>query len=172
MDTNTTAVGTGAVENRAVVVRIARAMPPAPVPARAPARTDRVLWLVVLLIGIPAAAVWALAVYRSDGSPAAPDWVTPDQIRATTRDGIGVRAKVSMDVPDMSVCMDIERRRSQVGLLLQASVAGHDRRQLSGPDGLERLSDDMRDRMNDYLASDGSEPVRSVAVQHILFTKP
>jgi flagellar basal body-associated protein FliL len=101
-------------------------------------------------------------------SQPAPDWVTLPQLRATTQDGSFVKARIALDVQGASARGTIQSRTQQVGLVLEVAVAGRTRDQIRAPDGMKRLSTDMRDRLNEYLESEGDKVVRSVAIQDLI----
>ena len=104
------------------------------------------------------------------GSQSKPQWVTPGEVRATTRDGTLVRLRVALDAPDSSTRSALESRLQQVGLLLEVSVAALSRSDLAGAEGLARLAHEMLQRLNAYLASEGVAPLKSVAIQDLWYT--
>lgn len=151
-----------------------------PAPTLAPKASDRlmsayVLAGVILLIGIPAAvAIGFAAVDFSEPTRtgrAAPDWVNSETVRATTSDGESVKARVSIDVGDRETRAVLEANRTQVALLLQISLGARHRQAIQGADGMQRLSQDMESRLNEFLASYRADPVREVVVQELVFNK-
>ncbi|MBX3604446.1 MAG: flagellar basal body-associated FliL family protein [Piscinibacter sp.] len=157
---------------------MADTLPPA-ADDRPPVSLDaRRLWLIgaglaaVLLVPLGAAVglswvemPWA----ENDGRTPPPEWVALPQLRATTSDGVVVRARVALDVPGTLLKNTIQRNTQQVGLLLELSVASRTRAELGSPDGMSTLSQDMRTRLNAYLGVEDGEPgVQSVAIQDLL----
>jgi len=129
---------------------------------------------VALVIGLPIGIAIGLAAVEtpwsarsSSGTAAPPEWVAMPPLRATTRDGTAVRARVALDVQSSLTKATIQRNTQQVGLLLEVSVASHNREQLRSAEGIQGLSDDMRGRINDYLGGD-DDAVRAVAIQDLL----
>ncbi|HEX6706909.1 MAG TPA: flagellar basal body-associated FliL family protein [Albitalea sp.] len=142
--------------------------------------TRRVLLIVCViaaLIGIPAGIVSGISwldlssSWSGAGRPL-PKWVTSGEVRATTRDGTLVKVRVAMDVGNSSTKSAVQRRLREVGLLLEVSVGTQSTRELAGPDGITMLSAEMLRRVNDYLATEGVEPLRSVAIQDLWYTRP
>jgi flagellar basal body-associated protein FliL len=128
---------------------------------------------VALVIGLPIGIAIGMAAVETPWSPKSgaaappPEWIAMPALRATTRDGTAVRARVALDVQSSLIKATIQRNTQQVGLLLEVSVASHNREQLRSAEGIQGLSDDMRGRINDYLGGD-DEAVRSVAIQDLL----
>ena len=100
-----------------------------------------------------------------------PEWVLPGELRATTRDGMLVKLRVALDATDASNRTAVEIRMHQVSLLLELSIGRHGRDELKAPQGMARLADDMRTRLNAYLEAEGLKPVASVAIQHFWHTE-
>jgi flagellar basal body-associated protein FliL len=148
--------------------------PPDDIPASIDARR---LWLIgaavaaalFVPLGVAFSLAWVEMPWASaDGRPT-PEWVTLPQLRATTSDGVVVRARVALDVPGTLLKGTIQRNTQQVGLLLELSVASRSRADLGGPDGIAALSQDMRTRLNHYLGvAEGDAGVQSVAIQDLL----
>ncbi len=126
--------------------------------------------LVALPLGISVGISWVdLPWNEPTPAKAAPDWVSLPQVRATTVDGTVVKARVALDVQGSDAKAQIQRNVQQVGLLLEVSIAQQTRAQIGSPQGIPRLADDMRDRLNAYLGDDGEEAaVKSVAIQDLL----
>ena len=120
------------------------------------------------LVGTAAMISWVDGPRLS--SQPTPQWVMPSEVRATTQDGTLVKARVALDVASSSNRHAVERRMQQVDLVLQLSIGGRSRRELTAPDGVARLADDMRRQLNAYLLAEGADPVRSVAIQDIWYT--
>jgi flagellar basal body-associated protein FliL len=131
-----------------------------------------VLAFVIALIGVPAAVAlgisWVDTAAPVRGERAAPSWVQSESVRATTSDGTSVQARVAIDAGNADTRSALEQERLQVSLMLQSSVASHSHQAVMGASGMRRLSGDMRDRLNDFLASRQVEPVRDVVVQDLL----
>lgn len=126
--------------------------------------------LVALPVGVSVGMSWVDLPWN-EATPAkiAPEWVSLPQVRATTVDGTVVKARVALDVQDGDARSQIQRNVQQVGLLLEVSIAQQTRAQIGAPDGIPRLAEDMRDRLNAYLGDDGEDAaVRSVAIQDLL----
>ncbi len=104
---------------------------------------------------------------------AKPEWVSLPQLRVTTADGSGVKARVALDVQDSAAKLAIQTRVQQVTLLLEVTVAAQGREKIQSPQGLQQLPIALRDRLNGYLAAEGMEPaVRSVAIQDLVISRP
>jgi flagellar basal body-associated protein FliL len=155
---------------------------PTSAPEAAPASIGaRRLWLIgaavlaVLLVplGVAISLSWVEMPWAASDGRATPEWVALPQLRATTSDGVAVRARVALDVPSTLLKATIQRSTQQVGLLLELSVASRSRADLAHPDGLAALSQDMRVRLNTYLGVAEGEPgVQSVAIQDLLIRPP
>ena len=63
-----------------------------------------------------------------------------------------------------------ERNVQQIGLLLEVSIAQQTRSQIGSAQGIPRLAEDMRERLNEYLVAGDAKtpPVKSVAIQDLL----
>ena len=131
-----------------------------------------VLAFMIALVGVPAAVVlgisWVDTATPVHGERAAPSWVQSESVRATTSDGTSVQARVAIDAGNADTRSALEQERQQVSLMLQNSVASHPHQAVMGASGIRRLSGDMRDRLNEFLASRQIEPVRDVVVQDLL----
>ena len=129
-----------------------------------------VMALISVPVGVSVGMSW-VDVPWVEAAPthAAPEWVALPQVRASTIDGTVVKARVALDVPSSAAKSAIQRNVQQVGLLLEVSIAQQSREQIGSPQGIPRLADDMRDRLNAYLGRDGKEPaVKAVAIQDLL----
>lgn len=125
--------------------------------------------VIALPMGVAVGMSWVdIPWTQRPDAPPTPDWVTLPQLRATTQDGSFVKARVALDVDGASARNTIQRRTQQVGLVLEVAVAGRTRDQIRTPAGMKRLSTDMRDRLNEYLESEGDKVVRSVAIQDLI----
>ncbi len=124
--------------------------------------------LVALPVGVSVGLSWLDRPGSNSDGRSVPDWMALAQVRATTIDGAMVKARVALDVEGLSTRTAIERRSQQVGLLLEVSVASHTREQIRSAQGIERLAQDMRSQLNNYLESEGVGGVRSVAIQDLL----
>lgn len=155
---------------------------PSPGPAdEIPVSVDtRRLWLIAAVIaalllvplGVAVSLSWVetpRVLSESQGHRPTPEWVALPQLRATTQDGVVVRARVALDVPGALLKSQIQRNTQQVGLLLELSVAARSRAELGTAEGLAALAQDMRQRLNGYLGVPEGEPgVTSVAIQDLL----
>lgn len=143
---------------------------------RKPARNSWLLAFFIALAAVPVIVAAALAwlEYKAPSVVKAPEpmWVNPGTIRATTTDGQPVRSKVAIDMAESFAKSSVERRLHQVGLLLQTSLASKSRQELAGREGLEDLSEDMLERLNDYLGKEDIPPARHVAIQELLIGSP
>lgn len=124
--------------------------------------------LLALPLGMALGAAWIDFAGNAPPARAVPQWVTPGTVRATTTDGTSVKARVALDVGTSDGRDAVQRRLQQVGLVLEVSVGAHGRRQLAGSRGIQNLSEDMLDRVNEYLDQEGVAPIRSVAIQDLL----
>lgn len=145
-----------------------------PTPA---ADTRRSLFIVAVLTALVAVPVGVSVGMKWVDMPwsepsrvqAAPDWLALPLVRATTSDGTVVKARVALDVADNAAKSTIQRNVQQVGLLLEVSIAQQTRAQIGSTQGIPRLAEDMRDRLNEYLDGDeAAPPVKSVAIQDLL----
>ena len=124
--------------------------------------------LIALPVGVSVGMSWVDLPWSNDDSHTSPEWVALPQLRATTIDGTVVKARVALDVDSAAARNAIQRRTQQVGLLLEVSVASRSKAQIRSPEGIEELSRDMRRRLNRYLESEGTEVVKSVAIQDLI----
>jgi flagellar basal body-associated protein FliL len=124
--------------------------------------------LIALPVGVSVGMSWVDVPWTRSDTRAVPDWVALPQVRATTLDGAVVKARVALDVEGAATRTAIQRRTQQVGLLLELSVATHTREQITSAKGIARLSGNMRDRLNAYLAAEGTGTVKSVAIQDLI----
>lgn len=126
--------------------------------------------LFVLPVGVAVGMSWVDLPWAAPSpARAQPEWLALPQVRATTLDGNVVKARVALDVSGASVRGTIQRNTQQVGLVLETAVAAHTREQIRSAEGIEHLSGVMRDRLNQYLESEGDHVVRSVAIQDLIF---
>lgn len=152
-----------------------------PAVAPAPGSNDRLLPIYILaglivLIGTPVAiglgASWIDWSDAPAASSEAPKWVGSETVRATSSDGEVVKARVAIDADAASTRSVLESNRRDVALLMQISIASQDRKAMRGAEGMTRLSDDMRDRLNTFLAGHQVPGVKQVIVQDLLINKP
>jgi flagellar basal body-associated protein FliL len=149
-----------------------------PVPDRDAVRRERIRLFVIAAsvsafvavpVGISVGMSWVDLPWSDPvESRAAPDWVPMPQVRATTIDGSVVKARVALDVEGSAARNAIQRRTQQVGLVLEVAVSSHTRDEIRSTRGIERLSVDMRDRLNAFLESEGPSVVRAVAIQDLI----
>ncbi|XVJ68452.1 MAG: flagellar basal body-associated FliL family protein [Rhizobacter sp.] len=147
-------------------------------PAR-PQKPAKSAWTVlfyILLGASPVVIVMALAWFDFDtlspGEVPKPVWVSPGTICATTTDGVPVKTKVAINAADTSAKLLMERQLNQVGLVLQNSLASKSRQQLTGPQGISGLSEDMLTQLNGYLGQQDIAPAKAVVVQDFLMGSP
>ena len=126
--------------------------------------------LVAVPVGVSLGMKWVdLPWSEPSRVQATPDWLALPVVRATTSDGTVVKARVALDVADNAAKSTIQRNVQQVGLLLEVSIAQQTRAQIGSSQGIPRLAEDMRDRLNEYLdGDDAAPPVKSVAIQDLL----
>lgn len=128
--------------------------------------------VVGLLMAQGAGASW-LGWAESPGLDGdAPRWLVTDTLRATTADGAVVRAKVVLDAPDNETRMLLGRQAGQVQLLMQVSVAGHDSAGANGAERVQRLSEEIHERLNGFLEAQRVPPVRDVVIQDLVVSRP
>jgi len=147
-------------------------------PAR-PKKPARGAWTVlfyILLGASPVVIVMTLAWFDFDtlspGELPKPVWVSPGTIRATTTDGVPVKTKVAIDAADTSAKFLMERQLNQVGLVLQNSLASKSQQQLTGPQGIAGLSEDMLTKLNGYLGQQDIAPAKALVIQDFLMGSP
>ena len=128
-----------------------------------------ILSMIGVLVGAAAIISWIESGAPSPLAKPVPQWITPGEVRATTRDGTLVKARVALDAVNASSRSAVERRLQPVGLMLELSISSLNRDELAEPKGIPRLAHDMRQRINAYLVSEGVEPLRSVAIQDLLY---
>ena len=150
-------------------------------PSRAPGSEDARSWspaaviagLVLMPVLIAASVAWL--DYRDttsrNGRPL-PHWVTPSEVRASTRDGTLVKLRVALDTADASNKTAVERRLREINLLLEVSIGAHERRDLTEAAGIVRLAGDMQQRVNTYLETQSIAPLRSVVIQDLWYAQP
>ena len=127
--------------------------------------------LIAVIVGVSAGVSTLQTPHVLARSGPAPQWVTPGEVRATTRDGTIVKVRVALGAPDASSRSAVERRMQQIELVLELSVGAQSRGELIDADGIARLATDMRRRVNAYLRSEGIDPLRSVAIQDLWYTQ-
>jgi len=151
-----------------------------PSPARSSTDTRRLLLIVATiaaLVAVPAGIVGAIdwldlaGTWTASGRPT-PQWLTSGEVRATTRDGTLVKLRVAFDVGDGATKSAVQRKLSDVTVLLEISIAAFSTAELAGEHGIERLSREMLRRVNDYLGLQGVAPLRRVAIQDLWYTRP
>ena len=133
--------------------------------------------MVLLAFGVlPAVVLLVLSWVDVDpperGLAPTPVWVSPGILRGTTADGLAVKASVMIDAANSSTKMALERKLSQVGLVLQTSLGSKTQQELTGSKGLLTLSDDMLKRLNLYLRQQDTAPARAVVIQDFLIGSP
>jgi flagellar basal body-associated protein FliL len=156
---------------------------PAPAPSTSSQERGsgrRALWVlavITLIIAVPVVITrgiswldWA-GTWSGAGRPQ-PKWVTSGEVRATTSDGTLVKLRVSFDVGSSDTKAAAERHLRELGLLLEVSIGAQSTPELAGEQGIQRLSRDMLERVNAYLATEGVEPIRRVAIQDLWYTRP
>jgi flagellar basal body-associated protein FliL len=132
---------------------------------------------VLVLIGLPAAlATGASWVDWSDKptaeQAATPNWLPAETVRATSSQGEVIKARVALDAPDADTRSWIKGRPQQVALAMQIALAEHQHGDAAGSERVQRLSADLQERLNDYLAAHQVPPVRDVLIQDLVITKP
>lgn len=138
------------------------------------------MWIatgLLLGLGLLGAAVSAGRAWLDGGEvfgadPARPRWLMLDAVRATTAKGESVRARVALDAPDADTREWIGSQPRQLSLLMQLSVAEYDPGDATGSQRVRELGQQMRERLNDFLAAREVPPVRSVMVQDLVYSTP
>lgn len=125
-----------------------------------------------LLMAKAAGASWLEWADNTEAGGSQPRWMNPETVRATSADGQVVRAKVVVDAPDADTRALLTRRAGQVSLLLQVSVAEHERGDAAGGERIEKLAEEIRDRLNGFLVASGVPPVRDVVIQDLVVSTP
>lgn len=125
-----------------------------------------------LLMAKAAGASWLAWADSAENGGALPRWMNPETVRATSADGQVVRAKVVVDAPDADTRALLTKRAGQVSLLMQVSVAEHQRGDAWGGERIQQLADEMRDRLNGFLVASGVPPVRDVVIQDLVVSTP
>lgn len=147
-----------------------------PARPKKPARGPWTVLFYILLGASPVVIVIALAWFDFDtlspGEVPKPVWVSPGTIRATTTDGVPVKTKVAIDAADTSAKFLMERQLNQVGLVLQNSLASKSQQQLTGPQGIAGLSEDMLTKLNGYLGQQDIAPAKALVIQDFLMGSP
>ena len=128
--------------------------------------------VVGLLMAKAAGASWLSWEDSSAGGLDAPHWLTTDTVRATAADGAVVKAKVVLDAPDHATRTLLGRQAGQVQLLMQVSVAEHDGAGATGGERVQRLAEDIHERLNDFLEAQRVPPVRDVVIQDLVVSRP
>jgi len=148
-------------------------------PRRAPPRADAarplatiavIAGVIGVLVAVTAGVAWVSPHSMYASARPAPLWVTPGEVRATTRDGTLVKLRVSFDARDASTRSALESRLQQVNLLLEVSIGALSHRELIGAQGIVRVAREVLERLNAYLASEGLAPLKSVAIQDLWYT--
>ena len=146
------------------------------------AKSDRfvpvmVVAAILVLVGLPAAVAtgaswvdWADSAQPAEQAP--PSWVTTEPVRATSGDGEVIKARVALDAPDAQTRSLIQKQPQQVALLLQLSVAEHERGNAEGSERVQRLAADIESRINEYLVANKVPPVREAVIQDLVISKP
>lgn len=156
----------------------ARPTPPRPTAVRSDTRRALlVVGGIAAAIAVPAGIVggvdWLdLPSSWTGASRPVPKWVTSGEVRATTRDGTLVKLRVAFDAGTESTKSAVQRRMREVALLIEVSIGALTTAELVGAAGIARLSADMLKRVNAYLAAQGTDPVRSLAIQDLWYTRP
>jgi|GEM_PF-3410801 len=140
-------------------------------------RSFVVLLFVAALVGVPLLVIYGstwFGTYRAvpDDDRPLPQWITPGEVRSTTRDGAIMKMRVSLDAATWSNRQAIEHRLMPITQVLQVSAGARRADDLVGAEGIERLSDDLLVSVNAYLDAEGLAPVNAVAVQDLWYTRP
>ena len=149
-------------------------MPP-PRPTPDTRRDLIVVAAIAAIVGVPAGIAGGLRWVETAGaepdSPAEPEWITPDALRAMTQDGTLVKARVALEAGGDGDLAALRFRLREINQILNVSVLAHTREEISGADGLARLSGDMLTRVNRFLESEGVAPLRSIAITELMMTR-
>lgn len=101
-----------------------------------------------------------------------PQWVTPGEVRANTRDGSLVKVRVALDAAKSWNKSAVEHRLIDITQLIALSVGVHHTDDLLGAPGLRRLAAEMLARINAYLEAEGLTRLNSVAIQDFWIARP
>ena len=140
-------------------------------------RSFVVLLFVAALVGVPLLVIYGSSWFGmvravpGDDRPL-PQWITPGEVRSTTRDGAIVKMRVSMDAATWSNRQAIEHRLMPITQVLQVSAGARRADDLVGSEGVERLSKDLLVSVNAYLDAEGLQPLNALAVQDLWYTRP
>ncbi len=110
------------------------------------------------------------ALWSKEGRPT-PQWTSIGQVRATTQDGTLVKVRVALDAGNSDTRRAVERRLREVQLLLEVSVNTQRTQDLAGAHGIEQMSAEMRRRIDEYLATEGAGPLKSLLIQDLWYTR-
>jgi hypothetical protein len=140
-------------------------------------RSFVVLLFVAALVGVPLLVIYGsswFGMYRAvpgDDRPL-PQWITPGEVRSTTRDGAILKMRVSLDAATWSNRQAIEHRLMPITQVLQVSAGARRADDLMGGEGVGRLQSDLLVSVNAYLAAEGLKPLNAVAIQELWYTRP
>ncbi len=156
-----------------------RLVPAVPPPRSSPPSDLRrdltIAGVIAAIVGIPLGIAgglqWVDAGHVLRPEPPAPQWLRPDALRAMTRDGTLVKARVALEAGNSRSRSALRLRLRQINQLLNVSVLQYHREEISGADGLARLSTEMLTRVNRYLESEGVTPLRSIAITELVMTR-
>lgn len=138
------------------------------------------MWVVAVML-VMVGTLLALAMgarWLNSGEPARaeggvpPDWLTTEMVRATSGDGMVIRARVALDVPDADTRALIRSRPAQVAMAMQIGAAAYEVGDDEGAQRVEALSNQIEDQLNKYLVANRVAPVRDVVVQDLVLRKP
>jgi flagellar basal body-associated protein FliL len=156
---------------------------PSPKPAALAPRpaSDRwlSLWVVAALV-VVICALLALsfgARWLGNTDPASPDqeapaWLNTELVRATSGDGLAIKARVALDVPDADTRALIRRYPQQVALAMQIGAAAYEVGSDEGSQRVEGLSAHIQTHLNKYLVANRVAPVREVLIQDLVLSTP
>jgi flagellar basal body-associated protein FliL len=140
-------------------------------------RSFAALGFLSALVGVPAVLILGSSWYEvpravpGDNRPL-PEWITPGDVRANTRDGTLVRVRVALDAGTSRNKSAVERHLREVGQVLEISVGERKTSDLYGSKGIQRLASDMLARVNQYLDAEGIDHLNAVAIQDLWYTRP
>jgi hypothetical protein len=158
-------------------------MPPPSRASRAPAAPSNAsralvgLLFIAALIGVPASVMLGSAWFEmpravpGDKRPL-PQWVSPGELRTSTRDGTLVKLRVALDAGSSSNKSAVEQNLREVTQVLQVSVGARHTRDLLGTSGVQRLAGDMLAAANGYLEAKGLARLNGVAIQDLWYARP
>ncbi len=130
------------------------------------------LLLVGLISGAALATTWRAEPSAWVNPRSTPHWLPAESVRATSRDGDIVRARVALDAPDPDTRAWIRSHAGQLELLLQVGVSQFQDDGVGGAQRVQRLGTDIRTHVNTFLSAHHVPPVRDVMIEDLMIRTP